>query len=284
MEAKKRVTTPATRAARTIVTIATQRSGTKAFAQALNAGQLVRSVYEIFLPENREASLIRALVAHIGTRPDFAFGEGELTEFLDGFFAALHARQGREWLHCDVMYNNLGTLSPLWTFPVGLPWRNFLLGYFRSRGFYVVHLVRENLLDCFASKIIAEMRNLYHTDKAPELGDWAPIRLDPEQALHQILPAARTRELVREAFRGVPRYLELTYPDFLDDTRIAPAAAAKCAELLGLPAEAAERLFGPVRMRPTAPDKRRLIANYDEVAAHVAPELAALEKTRGPRW
>ena len=46
-------------AARTIVTIATQRSGTKAFAQSLNSGALVRSAYEIFLPNNPVASLTR---------------------------------------------------------------------------------------------------------------------------------------------------------------------------------------------------------------------------------
>ena len=38
------------------------------------------------------------------------------------------------------------------------------------------------------------------------------------------------------------------------------------------------------RMRPTAPDKRRLISNYDEVAAHIAPALAKLAEPRGPRW
>ena len=278
------MTSTETSAARTIVTIATQRSGTKAFAQALNAGSLVTSVHEVFLPENPDASLTRAYAAHIGAHADFAFSVDELNAFLDGFFARVHAAQRREWLHLDVMYDNLGALAPLWTYPVGLPWRNFLLGYFRSRGFAVVHLVRENLLDCFASNMIARARNLHHTDTPLDLPAEAPITLDPDHALHYILPAARTRDLVREAFRGVPRYVELTYPDFIDDTRIAPAAAARVAALLDLPSAQATRLFGPVRMRPTAPDKRRLIANYDEVAAHVAPALARLAEHRGPRW
>lgn len=94
----------------------------------------------------------------------------------------------------------------------------------------------------------------------------------------------RTRDLVREAFRGNRRYVELTYPDFIDNDRIAPDAVAAVARTLGLSAEEAQRLFGPVRMRPTAPDKHRVIANYDEVAAYIAPRLARLPEGRGLRW
>ncbi|MBW6398619.1 hypothetical protein KPL78_12210 [Roseomonas sp. HJA6] len=275
---------PETLAARTIVTIATQRSGTKAFAQSLNSGELVRSAYEIFLPNNPAGSITRAFVAHLGKNPDFAFSPEELNAFLDEFFTTLHGSTDRDWLHFDVMYDNLGVLSTLWTYPIGLPWRNFLMGYFRSRGFLVLHLVREDILECFASNIIAQTRNLYHTDKDIGGQEEAPITLDPERALHYVMPVMRTRELVREAFRPSKRCIELTYPHFIDGDRIAEAAVQKIAAAMGLSAEDAARLFGPIRMRPTAPDKRRLISNYDEVAAHLAPSLAKLAEPRGPRW
>lgn len=278
------MTLPETLAARTIVTIATQRSGTKAFAQSLNSGELVRSAYEIFLPNNPAGSITRAFVGHLGQNPDFAFSPEELNAFLDEFFTTLHASTDRDWLHFDVMYDNLGVFSTLWTYPIGLPWRNFLMGYFRSRGFLVLHLVREDILECFASNIIAQTRNLYHTDKDIAGQEEAPITLDPERALHYVMPVLRTRELVREAFRNNKRCIELTYPHFIDGDRIAPAAVDKVAAALGLDAEAAAGLFGPIRMRPTAPDKRKLISNYDEVAAYLAPSLAKLAEPRGPRW
>jgi hypothetical protein len=270
-------------AERTLVTIATQRSGTKAFAQSLNTGALVRSVYEVFLPKNKPASLTRSFVEHLGANPDFSFAPDELTAFLDTFFAGLHAKSDREYLHCDVMYDNLGVLSTLWTYPIGLPYRNFLLGYMRSRRFLVVHLVRENLLDCFASNMIAQARNLYHTD-AEVVADEPPMTLDPERALHYVLPALRTRAMLREAFRGNPRFIELTYPAFLDSDGVAPAAASKVAAALGLPPDREAALFGPITMRPTAPDKGRLIANYDEVQAHISPALKRLEQPSGGRW
>ena len=271
-------------AARTIVTIATQRSGTKAFAQSLNSGQVVRSAYEIFLPNNPVSSLTRAWAAHLGAHPDFGFTQEEMTAFLDGYFIKLHETVDRDHLHFDVMYDNLGVLGTLWTYPVGLPWRNFLMGYIRSRGFLVAHLVREDILECFASNIIAQTRNLYHTDKDITAQDEAPIALDPERALHYVLPVARTRQLVREAFRGNKRCIEVTYPHFIADDHIAPDVVDKMAQALGLPADAAAGLFGPIRMRRTAPDKRRLISNYDEVAAYIAPALAKLAEPRGPRW
>lgn len=277
---------PATHPAahRTLVTIATQRTGTKAFAQAINTGSLATSVYEVFLPNNKAASLTRAWAEYLGEHHDCDFSPAALTDFLDGFFERVRASIEREWLHFDVMYDNLGTLAPLWTYPVGLPHRNFLLGYLRARGFAVVHLVREDILECYASVILAQTRNLYHTNKPVDLPDEAPITLDPERALHYVLPAMRTRELVRRAFRGVRRYVELAYPDFIADDRIATEAAQRLVETLGLPPPDAARLFGPVRMRPTATDKRRLIANYDEVAAHIAPWIARLPEGHGLRW
>ena len=271
-------------AARTIVTVATQRSGTKAFAQSLNSGEAVRSAYEIFLPNNPVASLTRAWAAHLGAHPDFGFSQEEMTAFLDDFFVKLHATIDRDYLHFDVMYDNLGVLSTLWTYPIGLPWRNFLMGYMRSRGLLVLHLIRDDILECFASNIIAQTRNLYHTDKDLSAREDAPIMLDLERALHYVLPVARTRGLVREAFRGHRGYVELRYPDFIDGDRIAPAAVESVAEALSLTPELAAGLFGEIRMRPTAPDKRRLIANYDEVAAYVAPALAKLAAPRGERW
>jgi hypothetical protein len=271
-------------AARTIVTIATQRSGTKAFAQSLNSGTVVRSAYEIFLPNNPVASITKSWAAHLGAHPDFGFTQDELTAFLDDFLIRLHETVDKDHLHFDVMYDNLGVLNTLWTYPIGLPWRNFLLGYMRARGILVVHLVREDILECFASNIIAQTRNLYHTDKDISAQEEAPITLDLERALHYVMPVARTRGLVREAFRGHRRYIELTYPGFIEDDHIAPSAVQAIAQALGLSADAAAGLFGPIRMRPTAPDKRRLIANYDEVAAYVAPALARLAEPRGDRW
>jgi hypothetical protein len=271
-------------AARTIVTIATQRSGTKAFAQSLNGGEVVRSAYEIFLPNNPVASITRAWAAHLGAHPDFGFSQEELTAFLDEFLIKLHDSIDRDYLHFDVMYDNLGVLNTLWTYPIGLPWRNFLMGYMRSRGLVVVHLIREDILECFASNIIAQTRNLYHTDKDISQREEEPITLDLDRALHYVLPVARTRGLVRESFREHRRYIELTYPDFIAGDRIAPAAVDALAKALGLSAEAATGLFGPIRMRPTAPDKRRLIANYDAVAAYIEPALAQLAEPRLQRW
>lgn len=271
-------------AARTIVTIATQRSGTKAFAQSLNSGEVVRSAYEIFLPNNPVASLTRAWAAHLGAHPDFGFSQEEMTAFLDEFLIKLHESIDRDYLHFDVMYDNLGVLNPLWTYPIGLPWRNFLMGYMRSRGLLVVHLIRDDILECFASNIIAQTRNLYHTDKDISQREEEPITLDLDRALHYVLPVARTRGLVREAFRDQRRYIELTYPEFIAGDHMAPAAVEVLAKALALSPETARGLFGPIRMRPTAPDKRRLITNYDAVAAHIAPALAQLAEPRLQRW
>ena len=69
---------------------------------------------------------------------------------------------------------------------------------------------------------------------------------------------------VRRAFRRHAAWLELAYPDVIVGDALAPAACARIAGLLGLPAEG---IAGPSRFVATAPDKAQAITNWGGLLA-----------------
>lgn len=253
------------------VTIATQRSGTKFLVSALNAGSLVRAHGEVLKHDAPPPSLKSFLRSWLPAQPDFAFRVEDMTRLLDDFAAEVAAAAAPRLAHLDVMYNNLGGLVPVWTWPTGTPQRNFLCRWLRQREVAVIHLVRENVAECFASDQIARARGVFHTREAaapaPEIR-LAPSLAEARAYMTQVL---QSRALVRAAFRGYGRYLELRYPDFIAGDGLAPEAVASLGTLLGLdPA----RLAGRSTMQRTAPDKAALVENYAEIEA-LWRELAA---------
>lgn len=249
-----------------LVTIATQRSGTKFLGTAFSAGGgLVRSLGEVFQPGG-PAGFGRFFAEFVAARGSFGFVAEEMTAALDAFVERLRAQVAPAMLHFDLMYNNLGALTPVWTLPVAPPGANFLAGWLRARRAGVIHLIRPDLAECFASHVIAEARGVYHSGSDAEAARDMALTLSAERALTYMQPILRTRRYVQRAFAGHARYLEITYPAFIAGQTVAPEAAARIARLAGIPPEQAPRLFGASPLRPTAPDKAALVTNYEEIS------------------
>jgi len=265
-----------------LVTIATQRSGTKFLGACLNAGALVRSFAEPFKPPPPDSAFPGFAAAWIASRPGFAFRGAEMAALLDGFLDSLAARaaeQGRT-AHLDVMYNNLGAFTGAWTWPVRDGGDSPLCHVLRRRGAKVIHLVRESVAECVASRLIAEQRG-YHRRRALDAPESA-LRMDidlpaAEREMRHILAA---RAFVRRAFRGYPGLVELAYPGFVSGRGLAPEAAARIAALIGLEETPAPRLSGSCDLQPTAPDKAAVIGNWQ---ALLDLEARLQAETGGPR-
>ncbi|MBP0465346.1 hypothetical protein J5Y09_15580 [Roseomonas sp. PWR1] len=248
-----------------LVTIATQRSGTKFLGTAFSAGALVRSRGEAFQPGGpaRFGAFFAEFAAQRGS---FGFESGEVVAMLDAFVARLSAEVAPALLHIDLMYNNLGAFSPVWSLPGAAPRTNLLLTWLRHRGAGVIHLVRPDLAECLASHVIAESRGVYHTGNAEEAARDISVTIGAEQATAYMLPILRARRFVREALAGYPRMVELTYPSFIDGQTVAAETATRLARLVGLPPGSAANLFGASPLRQTAPDKRGIVTNFDDIA------------------
>jgi hypothetical protein len=248
-----------------LVTIATQRSGTKFLGTAFSAGGgLVRSMGEAFQPGG-PAGFRRFFGAFVAARDGFGFEAEEMAACLDAFVARLSEQVAPARLHFDLMYNNLGSLAPIWTLPAPPPGANFLFNWLKGRRAGVIHMVRPDLAECFASHVIAETRGVYHSGNDRDAARDMALTLSAEQARTYMLPILQTRRYVQRGFEGYDRFLEITYPDYVDGQSVAPAAAMRIARLAGIAPADAPRLFGASPLRRTAPDKRGVVANYADI-------------------
>jgi hypothetical protein len=247
-----------------LVTLATQRSGTKFLGHCLNAGALVRSMGECFQPGDPDRPFPRFLAGWFAAHPEFDFRGAQIQALLDGFLDALLAGCDRPVLHLDVMYNNLGAFSGAWSWPPP-GGGSALVALLRRRGAAIIHLVRDSAAESHASTLIAAQRG-YHRSSALRAGEEAlRLEADLRRAGREMRAILDARDFVRRAFRGHPRLVELRYPDFIDGQGLAPQARAAIAALLGLPADAP--VAGTTALRATAPDKARVIANWDALVA-----------------
>lgn len=156
-------------AAPLLVTIATQRSGTKFLAACLNAGTAVRSLGEPFKPGPPDSPFPAFAIGWMGARTGFAFRNAEMAALLDAFLDSLAAGAAAEGqvAHLDVMYSNLGAFTGAWTAPVNPAGDSPLCRVRRARGAGVIHLGRESLAECVASMPISRAARLpsHHADR-----------------------------------------------------------------------------------------------------------------------
>ncbi len=248
-----------------LVTIATQRSGTKFLGTSLSAGSLARSLGEAFQPGQGGADFRGFFAGFVAQRGGFGFEAEEMTACLDAFVEQLRARVAPALLHFDLMYNNLGSFAPIWSMPNTAPGGNFLLNWLKARRAGVIHLVRTDLADCFASHVIAERRGVYHSGNDADAARDMQVTLGAEQAVSYMLPILRTRRYVQRAFVGYARFLEVSYADIVGAQSVAAPQAERIARLAGFASGDGAKLFGPSPLRQTAPDKRALITNYDDM-------------------
>jgi hypothetical protein len=259
-----------------LVTIATQRSGTKFLGACLTAGAAVRSFGEPFKPPPPDSPFPAFAIDWMARRPGFAFRGSEMAAMLDAFLDGLAARAaaaGRV-AHLDIMYNNLGAFTGAWTWPLHPGGASVLCSVLRARGAAVIHLVRDSLAELVASTLIAERRGYHRRDPLTPEDGALRLSADLVAAERQMRDILAARAFVRRAFHGHAAVVELAYPDFIAGAGLAPEAAARIAALPGLPRGVA--LAGACPLRPTAPDRAAVVTNWEAL-------LALEARLRAPR-
>ncbi len=180
---------------------------------------------------------------------------------LDAFLDHLMEASDRPVAHLDIMYNNLGALAPIWSWPET---DSFICRVLKSRRAAVIHLIRPSLAECHASSLIAQARGYHSTRPFDPQAHGTSITADLAEAEHAMRAILQARRFVQRFFHGYGRYIELIYPDFTAGTTVTPQARDAIARLLKRPADG---LLGHSPLRPTAPDKASAITNYAALQA-----------------
>jgi len=268
------------------VVIGAQRTGTNLLREILNTNDAVAMLGEIFTPSTAPAHWDNYLRDHAVEIARDA-SPADLTVLFDRYFDYVHHRIRGHWegnrkrdasaIGVDIKYNQLVNVSPR-DWPAAD--RPFLLEYLRSRDATIINTVRENVIECALSTLIAAQRNVWH--------DYGGATIDRRYVVDPATCVAYARSIVREhaAFRAWARDARLVtvrYDDLAgavngrEPGTEVPGDAGPLADVaaaLGVPCTFSYdgRLRKAIRLPYAA-----LLANYDQlVRALQTSEFAAL--------
>jgi Stf0 sulphotransferase len=195
--------------------------------------------------------------------------------FLDHVAANLHQKSmGKEWFFVGVNYNSLHSLNPYWQNFFEVP---YLLNIIRWKGYFVVHLIRRNVVEATISEVRAKASGVWHIkagEERPAAAD-QKILLNAKDLLGQLRARALEIDLIDRSMEEYARCLTLEYEKFFDiEGKPIPEEVAKLTKFLKLehPIEpiAGYRKTGSVHLRDA-------IENYEEIAATLeGSEFAAM--------
>jgi LPS sulfotransferase NodH len=180
------------RGPRLFVVMGIQRTGTNLLREILNTNEHIAMLGEVFTPNPTRAhwdNFVRLLPAE--ALPPTTYADARL--LLDRYFDFIrdHWADGAKARSCafgvDIKYNQLRRISPADQNLAGPP---FLLQDLRSRGALLIHAVRENVLQCALSTMIADQRGVWHNYQGTTID--RTYYVDPEACL------AYAREIVSE--------------------------------------------------------------------------------------
>lgn len=265
--------------ARKFVLLTTWRSGSTLIRLCLNSHPAVRCHSEIFLKDYPaadgfkayyEANMRRNLLYHISEnhrlrKRSYNFGMKWLVKhflyslYNDPTFSAPWADmttdawkeyKPRDSLHIEgvvgfqLMYGQLAK-------------NLFLQEWIMNQNVYIVHLIRENVLKLFISRIVAKETGQWQFARA---GSRRRIQLDPNTILGELDKIISEREVIRARFQD-NRYLEIIYEAFLSDQC---EESRKTFDFLEI--EQSKMEF-PKFLKKINPDSLEdIIGNYDEIS------------------
>jgi LPS sulfotransferase NodH len=206
---------------RLFVVIGIQRTGTNLLREILNTNQQIAMLGEVFTPDATRAhwdNFARLLPS--GPPTTHADAHLLLDRYFD--FVRNHWADGRKAhsraFGVDIKYNQLRRISPADQNLAGPP---FLLQHLKARGALLIHVVRENVMHCALSTMIADQRGVWHNYQGAVID--RTYSVDPEACL------AYAREIVSEraAFSEFARGCSMVtccYEDLVKDIARADAA------------------------------------------------------------
>lgn len=256
-----------------------QRSGSTALRSLISASPQFADLGEIF-----DTATI--------DQPESYFGfcrsrRVQITDILSGpdaerlcrdYFGVLRAKAAGKHLLMDVKFNSWGEIRMPWTF---LHQEPFFLNQLKWRGARFIFLWREDIAGQVISDRISDRIGKWHNLDPSDASE--PFDLDVEKVKMRAMLLCQSESYFYRDLKSYPNVLMLCYEQMFD-----PGGALKAEVREEVGALMGERYDFPLLgfFRRNAIDKRKLVANYDTLAAAIReiaalyrdPELAALTK------
>ena len=243
-----------------LLMLSRQRSGTGAIASVLERNPLFVYETEILDPTSEESFFLHLEKRGISCKTPY--------EFCDRFKKYISdLRDNRSTISIiDIKYNSLGAFCPPFYSFTEVPW---ILHQFSQLSVPILHLVRPDLLDVFASGKLAEANGVWHArpqDQVPI----TRIRLNIREFRGFRRTAMKEDAFFKDFFSGYGFHLELSYYEcFTKEGELSETALASISQFLRLDLTGMDRR--PRFIKQTPWDISDKIENYREMRELATP-------------
>jgi len=216
---------------RWFVVIGARRTGTNILREVLNTNHEIAMLGEVFTPSPSPAHWANFLDRQT-LRKFPPSNSAEAASLLDEYFHFVEYRIRNHWqrnskaashaLGFDIKYDDLRQITPR-DCPATAP--PFLLRYFKLHRMLLIHTIRENVIKCAVSEMIAQQRNLWHNYNGAIID--RGYYVEPHDCLSRARLIVRRRAEFERLSEGC-RLIEANYEQLAD--AIAAATDGQMAE------------------------------------------------------
>lgn len=196
-------------------------------------------------------------------------------EFIEDVAAKLDDKfAGKEWFFVGVNYNSLHSLNTYWQNFFEVP---YFLTVAKLKGYFVVHLIRRNVVEAAISEMRAKVSGVWHIKTGEERPAAAnkKLSLNAKDLLRELRARVLEIDLIDRSMGDYNRCLTLEYEKlFGSDGKPIPEEVDKISSFLKL-----EHPIEPIAgyLKTGNQHLREAIENYDEVLAALrGTEFAAM--------
>ena len=164
----------------------------------------------------------------------------------------------------DIKYNSIRSLSGYWDSENG---SEDFTGFVRDNELPVLHLIRQNILKLIISNKVASQTGIWHRTADLTPADSLPrIHLNPKSILFDIRYMLKITQDYQTRFSGYPHYEEISYEDFVQETRDTLPGTQLRTLARFLNDDPIEAELDDIPLKKTTPDDpSEIIENWEEI-------------------
>ena len=243
-----------------ILLIAKQRSGTHLLQSLLSSLPYFSSHDEVFhqngIKSNKNYFNFRR--DRFKENPDLSIPTIEnIKHLFDSYFDFLGNSATTDYCITDIKYNSVSHFVPIWHSPVKQP---TLITLAKQNSLPIIHLVRENVLEAYASMLLARKNKQYakYRDKSLK---FTTININPQTIVCELQNRLKEIDFFRSYLDNYKYSCYIKYSEILEDQSLSKSVKDKIKLLLKVNIQ--EKNYTPyAKMAPTLEE---MIENYDEV-------------------
>jgi LPS sulfotransferase NodH len=254
--------------------IAGQRAGTTALQGALGSTGKFLNFREIFHTEapNMHGTFLEFCASHDLRVTDLAT-ETQAQKIALDFLMHLRNLAGPKLPLLDIKLNSWQVIKPFWSYVHQTP---FFMKVLMQNDALFLFIRRRNIVDQILSEHIARSADKWH---GLEDGDIeGQIKVNPTQVVGQARLILQSELFLSGCLRSSNRFIAIDYEDLYPDGFVNPSLLRALQNKLGVDL--------PSVLKPSiqrnAPDKRQIVANYDELTQAIADVLKRFPRGKLP--